>query len=65
MLYLPDMNNISTQPDLLKKPNDTVTMEKVKSQITFFLLKQNGELAIVAIQTDCKKGEIFQIWHFY
>ena len=57
VLYLPDMNNVQSQPDLLEKPGDNRVMRDLKSQITFFVLKNNGKLAVVAIQTDHTKSE--------
>ena len=54
VLYFPHLNELEDSKDLLEDPKDNRIMRDFKSQITFFVLKDDGRFDLVAIQTDYK-----------
>ena len=54
------MNDVEAIKDPIEDPRDDRIMRGLKSQITFFVLKEDGRFDVVAIQTDHKPGTLFR-----
>ena len=56
--YIEDMNDAENTPDTLRQfeQPDRRKMSDVTSPISLFILKDDGQLAIVAIQSHPRKG---------
>lgn len=57
MQYIEEMNEVVNSIDLTdQNPSDDRKLRKLHSPLAFFVLKEDGNLAVVAIQSDAEPG---------
>lgn len=57
MQYIDEMDEVVNSIDLTdRNPADDRKLRKLHSTLAFFVLKEDGNLAVVAIQSDAEPG---------